>query len=88
MSLRCVSGLAALVFVMCGPVSAQTQPVETQLRINAILQDALIWTGHYEGLSDGALGQRSMLAGASLNLVHGPTAGSLMCKPVRLLGLT
>jgi serine protease Do len=78
MLLRCVSGLAALVFVVCGPVSAQTQPVETQLRINAILQDALIWTGHYEGLSDGALGQRSITAMADYQRAIGqPATGDL-----------
>jgi hypothetical protein len=74
MLLRFMCGVIASVFVACGPVSAQTQPVETQLRINAAMQDALIWTGHYEGLSDGTMGQRSIAAMADFQRANGQSA--------------
>jgi YARHG domain len=78
MLVRRLVGLVALVFVACGQVAAQAQPVETQLRINATLQDALIWTGHYDGLSDGSIGQRSITAIADFQRAIGqPASGDL-----------
>ena len=71
------------------PVAAQLapSPTETQLRVNATLQDALIWTGHYEGLSDGTIGERSISAMAAFqqNLGIPPTGDLAADQKLRLL---
>ena len=53
-----------------GGASAQTS-ADTQLRINATLQDALGWTGHYDGLSDGTIGAKTLTAIAAFQRERG-----------------
>jgi hypothetical protein len=43
-------------------VHSQGVPESRQLQINSALQDALAWTGLYDGLADGAIGEKSIAA--------------------------
>jgi hypothetical protein len=54
--------LAFLPVAIIQRTDAQTPPNDNQLRINTAVQDALIWTGHYDGLADGDIGERSIAA--------------------------
>jgi serine protease Do len=51
----------SLSFVSITSGLAQQQP-DAKQQINAAIQDALVWTGHYDGLTDGDLGKRSAVA--------------------------
>jgi peptidoglycan hydrolase-like protein with peptidoglycan-binding domain len=53
---------------------AQTWSIEAPLGINQAYQDALIWTGHYDGLTDGALGARTAAAISAFQRDQGWTA--------------
>jgi S1-C subfamily serine protease/peptidoglycan hydrolase-like protein with peptidoglycan-binding domain len=68
---------------------AETAPPEAQHRNIAALQDALIWTGHYDALADGALGQRSQAAFSAFQRQLGvPVTGELSPEQtLRLLQL-
>ena len=58
---------------------AQTSDADQQLLINRTLQDALIWAGHYDGLSDGSLGKKSIEAITAFQRQQGgPATGELL----------
>jgi hypothetical protein len=63
-----VLSVALFCFFAILPVSiiqsaeVQTPPFDNQAPINVAVQDALIWTGHYEGLADGIIGKRTIAA--------------------------
>jgi hypothetical protein len=85
MRVRYASIILLVLFSMSG-ARAQS-PVETQVYINNALQDALVWTGHYDELADGAIGQKSISAITEFQRTQGWTAtGDLdPSQKVRLL---
>lgn len=61
----------AMCLVSAAPTLAQGDVVDAQLRINTAVQDALVWTGHYDGLTDGSMGERSISAIAAYQREQG-----------------
>lgn len=56
-----VTALSSCV-VLSTPGAAQSWSIDNLTAINQAVQDALIWTGHYDGLTDGAMGEKSIRA--------------------------
>jgi Trypsin-like peptidase domain/YARHG domain/Putative peptidoglycan binding domain len=75
-----------LLLIFSTAVARAQSPVETQVYINTAVQDALAWTGHYDELADGALGQKSISAIAEFQRTQGwaPTGDLDSAQKVRL----
>lgn len=69
------------------PLRAQVSPVDTQIQINTAVQDALGWTGLYDTLADGAIGEKSIAAIAEFQRRQGwaPTGDLDPAQKMRLL---
>lgn len=78
-----VAALIASIFI---PKAIAQQQPDAQLQINAAIQDALVWTGHYDGLTDGDLGKRSISAISNFQRANGlPPSGELDTTQISLL---
>ncbi len=55
---------SAVLFLVlwAAPLRAQVSSVDTQVQINAAVQDALAWTALYDLLADGSIGEKSIAA--------------------------
>jgi YARHG domain/Trypsin-like peptidase domain/Putative peptidoglycan binding domain len=84
MQVRFASIIALLLFFI--PGAGAQSPVQTQVQINTAVQDALAWTGHYDELADGSIGQKSISAFAEFQRTQGwtPTGDLDAAQKVRL----
>jgi len=62
--------------VMLMPATMAIAQLYTEHRVISTVQDALVWTGHYKGLTDGDLGPRSITAFADFQRQNGWSVSS------------
>jgi hypothetical protein len=64
--------LLAVALLFCSPpASVRAQSLQSDAQALMVLQFALIWTGHYDGMVDGDIGPRSIAAIASFQRENG-----------------